>query len=599
MTLLRKTLLSLLLASLLIFSGCALSKMVKMAKDEQLTITPSPLEVHGDSVKFEMAALLPLKMLKKNKIYTVGSSYKYGDKTLDLGTVEFKAIDYPNAKTEQPKLVHVFSFGYKPEIGNGDLLVKGTASNATKSKNKSTEMMPVAKGLITTSRLVRDINYAAYAEHGYNNKEEYMPRIINFYFDQGSSVLKKSEMSGTHGKDLDAFIAKKNATKTVNIVGEHSPEGSETINSSLADQRAKAIEKYYKARMKHYNYKGKADSISFVTKGTVMDWSPLKKMLETTDLLNADQKAQVLNIVNGGGSFTDIEANIEKLPFYKKTLLGKVYPKLRIARTEILVIKPKKSDAELGLLSKGIADGTVKLDTLSEEELAYAATLTPLLKEKEGIYMALTKKNDSWSSHNNLGAVYLEMAKKEIDANQKFKLVDMAMDQLNIAVKKKENSAEVYTNMATAYSMKNMKTEAMLQLEKASTLEANDDVKKGMMAVKGVLEIKAGKYNDAVQSLSKAKETPDVLYDLALAQLLKKDFSAAKSGFDQVTALAPNDAMAFYGAGITAARMKDEGTMNSNLKKAVALDKSLTAKAMNDMEFEAYWNSATFKDAIR
>jgi hypothetical protein len=45
--------------------------------------------------------------------------------------------------------------------------------------------------------------------------------------------------------------------------------------------------------------------------------------------------------------------------------------------------------------------------------------------------------------------------------------------------------------------------------------------------------------------------------------------------------------------------MKDEGTMNANLKKAVALDKSLTAKAMNDMEFEAYWNSAAFKDAIR
>jgi tetratricopeptide (TPR) repeat protein len=330
-----------------------------------------------------------------------------------------------------------------------------------------------------------------------------------------------------------------------------------------------------------------------------MDWSPLKRMLDTTNILTADQKAEVLNIVNGGGSFTDIEGKIEKLSYYKKTLLGKVYPKLRIARTEILVIKPKKSDAELGLLAKGISDRTVKLDTLSEEELSYAATLTPLLKEKEGIYMALTKKNDSWSSHNNLGAVYLEMAKKEIDNNQKFKLVDMALDQLTIAGKKKENSAEVYTNMASAYSMKNMKTEAMLQLEKAGTLEANDDVKKGMNAVKGVLEIKAGKYNDAVQSLSKAKETPDVLYDLALAQLLKKDFSAAKSGFDQVTALAANDALAFYCAGITASRMKDEGTMNANLKKAVALDKSLTAKAMNDMEFEAYWNSATFKDAIR
>jgi hypothetical protein len=29
------------------------------------------------------------------------------------------------------------------------------------------------------------------------------------------------------------------------------------------------------------------------------------------------------------------------------------------------------------------------------------------------------------------------------------------------------------------------------------------------------------------------------------------------------------------------------------------LDKSLTAKAMNDLEFEQYWNSAGFKEAIK
>jgi tetratricopeptide (TPR) repeat protein len=599
MTLIRKTLLALVVATTLLFNGCALKKMVKMAKDQQLTVNPSPLEVHGDSVKFEMSALLPVKMLKKNKLYTIGTAYKYGDQKLELGTIEFKSNDFPTAKTEQPKIVHTFQFGYKPAIGNGDLLVKGTASNLTKSKNKSTEEMPVAKGLITTSRLVKDIYYVGYAEHGYNNKEEYMPLVINFYFDQGKSVLKKTEMQGSHGKNLDAFIAKKNVTRTVNIVGEHSPEGSETKNSALADERAKAIEKYYKERMKHYKYETKADSISFVTKGIVMDWAPLKAVLDSTTYLNADEKAQVLNIVNGGGSFTSKQAEIEKLPFYKKKIFTQVYPKLRTARTEILVVKPKKTDAEISLLAKGISDGSIKLDTLNELELAYAGTLTPILKEKEGIYMALTKKNDSWISHNNLGAVYLEMAKKEIDQNQKIKLVDMALAQFDIANKKKENSAIIVTNIATAYAMKDMKPEAMVQLDKAAGLDGNDDVKKGMNSVRGALEIKAGKYNEAIQSLSKAKETPEVLYDLALAKLLKKDFSAAKSGFDQVTGVAPNDAWGFYLAGVTAARMKDEGTMNSNLKKAVALDKSLTAKAMNDMEFEQYWNSAGFKEAIK
>ena len=73
----------------------------------------------------------------------------------------------------------------------------------------------------------------------------------------------------------------------------------------------------------------------------------------------------------------------------------------------------------------------------------------------------------------------------------------MALSQFDIANKKQGNSAIVVTNIASAYAMKNMKPESMVQLDKASTLEGNDDVKKGMNGVRGALEIKAGKYNEA------------------------------------------------------------------------------------------------------
>ena len=595
----RKTILTLLPASFLLFNGCALKQMVKMAKDQQLTVNPSPLEVHGDSVAFDVSAVLPVKMLKKNKIYTIDAKYKYNDQKIELGTVEFLSNNFPSAKTEQPKLSHHYSFFYKPEIGNGDLGVVGTASNLTKSKTKSTKEFDIAKGIITTSRLVRDIYYVAYADHGYNNKEEYVPVVVNFFFEQGKSALRKSEIKGRDGKMLDAFIAKKNVTRTVNIVGEHSPEGTETKNSMLADERAKVIEKYYKERMKFYDYKGKADSISFVTKGIVMDWEPLKKEIDSVNVISAEEKSQVLAIINGSGSFTDKEAELEKLPYYKKKLLGELYPKLRTARTEILMVKPKKTDAEISVLAQGIAEGKYSADTLSEEELAYAATLTPSLDEKEGIYTAATKKSDSWSSHNNLGAVYLEKAKKQMDPNQKSKLVDQALAQLDIAGKKNDKSAEVAINKADGLLMKGMKPEALLQLEKASSLNGTDDIKKGIMAVKGAVEIRAGKYPDAVQDLSKAKETSDVLYDLALANLLKRDFTAAKSGFAAETAAAPSDALGFYLAAVTAARLQDEATLTTQLKKAVSLDKTLSGKAISDLEFANYWNSANFKDAVK
>ena len=68
-------------------SGCALNQMVKMAEDQNLTVTPNPLEVHADTVAFEMSANLPVKMLKKGKVYSVNTYYTYGGNETALDPV--------------------------------------------------------------------------------------------------------------------------------------------------------------------------------------------------------------------------------------------------------------------------------------------------------------------------------------------------------------------------------------------------------------------------------------------------------------------------------------------------------------------------------
>ncbi|WMJ73460.1 hypothetical protein RCC89_09840 [Cytophagaceae bacterium ABcell3] len=586
-----------LVAGLLSINGCALKQMIKMSKDQELQVQPSPLEVHGDSVSFEMSALLPVKMLKKNKIYTVNAYYEHNGEKIKLEEVEFKSNDYPDANMNQPKLSHRYSFGYDPEIGNGDLIVVGTASNMAKSRSKSTDELPLAKGLITTSTLVKDIYHVAYADHGYDFREELIPTTVNFFFDQGRSNLKASEISGEEGKKLNAYLAQNNVTRTVTIIGQHSPEGSETKNSKLADERALVIEKHYRQAMKKYDHKKVADSIKFVTKGVVMDWAGLKKELEKTSAINDDQKAQVLEIIDGKGSFADKQKEIEKLSFYK-TLLNKVYPNLRTARTEILTVKPKKSNAEISLLASAIVEGKANADTLSYEELAYAATLTNDLELREKIYVATIKKKDSWDSHNNLGAVYLEMAKKELNKNERAKLAEKAINQFELS-NKLENNAYANTNLASALLMTGKKTEGVQAINKAATQKADNELKKGIAAVQGTLEIKEAKYKNAVQNLSKANETAEVLYNLALASLLNKDYQAAKKTFDAAISADENNALAHYGAAVTAARLNDEASLTSNLKKAVKLDEKLNERAVTDMEFADFANSQNFKNALK
>ncbi len=590
-----------LLLGVMILESCSLPKMVKMAKDQKLTVTPSPLELHGDSVVFDMSAQLPVKMLKKNKVYTVSTFYKYGSQKLDLGKIEFKGNDFPTAKTQAPALSKKFSFGYTTEIGNGEVVVIGSAANAAMSKIKTTPEMPVAKGIIITSRLVKDVKFASYAAHGYNNKEEYTPNRVEFYFEQKSAKLKVKETKGTKGKFIDAFVPKKSVTKMVSVVGEHSPEGREIINAKLSENRANAIVNFYKERLvkgskakKAKDKKMAADSVNFVTKGVIQDWSALKSYFDTTSVLTPEEEASALSIINSStGTFIEKEKELHGQKYYK-TLFQKVYPKLRTARTEILTIKPKKNDEQLLTIAKSIATNAVSADSLRDDELAYAATLTTDLKEKEGIYMAATKKNDSWASHNNLGAVYLEMANASaIDKNTKMKYLETAETQFNLSLKAK-NNAEAHTNLAEVHLLRGAKVIGLDEINKAAMLESTDDVKKGMMSIKGALEIKNAQYDAAIQSLTKTNESYEVLFDLALAYTLKKDYSNAKTSIASALQKNSDDAWGHYLAAVIAARQKDAAGVTSNLKNAVAKDSSISAKAKTDLEFIDFWSAADF-----
>jgi len=567
--------------------------MIKMSKEQNLTVTPNPLEVHKDTVSYEMAANLPVKMLKKGTTYNLNSFYKYGDSEVAMDPISFKSEDYPNAKTEQPKVTKSFSFPYQPAYKTGTLEVEGVAVKGAKSK--TTPRLAVATGIITTSKLVQNSYYAAFAGHGYNNQEEIIPVIIpDFIFQQGRSVLRTTETKSEKGKMLDAYIASKNVTRTVTITGTHSPEGAERINSRLSQDRAAAIEKYYRAQMKKYDYKGMADSIKFILKPVVEDWSEFKTALSKYDGITSDEKSAYLNIVNSGGTFVEQERQLKKLPTYRKVFKD-VYPGLRTAKTEILTIKDKKTDAEISVLAKQITQGQMKADTLSFAEMMYAATLTPSLEEKAAIYTAATKKGSNWNAHNNLGAVYIAMA---IADNAK--LADMASKagaQLEIAAKLKE-TPEVHANLASVALMQGNPYKAASHASKALN-GASGDVSRGVNGIKGACEIYMAKYADAVRSESSALDTDVNLFNKGLAQVLNKDYANAAASFAEASRKNSNMALAHYGAAVAAARSGNADGVAASLTSAVKIDPSLKDKALTDLEFAAFSTTDAFRNALK
>lgn len=574
-------------------AGCTLPQMVKMSKDQQFTVTPNPLEVHKDSVAFDMAANLPVKMLKKGTVYTVNTFYKYGDQEVALDPIPFKAEDYPNAKTEQPKVTKSFVFAYQPAMKTGTLEVQGAASKGEKSK--STARMPVATGVITTSKLVKPAIFAAYADHGYNNQEELVPVVIpDFIFEQGSSVLRTTELRSQKGKQLDAFIASKNATRTVTVTGTHSPEGAERINTKLSPDRAASIEKFYRKQMKKYDYKGQADSINFVLKPVIRDWATFKVELEKYEGLSSEEKAEYLNIINGGGSFEDQEKAMKRLRTYNKVFRN-VYPKLRTAKTEILVVKDKKTDAEISVLAKQITQGA-DADTLSFEELMYSATLTPSLEEKAAIYEAATKKGSNWNAHNNLGAVYLAQAQE--NPSNATALADKAQAQFELAARI-QDAPEVQANLASVQMIKGNAYAAYNHATKALNGGLKGDNAAGVNGVKGAAEIFKADYQAAVQSISNATDNAENAFNKGLAQLLNKDYNNAASSFNDAISKDSNLAVAHYGAAIAAARQGNADDVVKHIANAAKADSSLKESALSDLEFAKFSANEAFRGALR
>src|SRR5690606_31278074 len=371
---------------------------------------------------------------------------------------------------------------------------------------------------------------------------------------------------------LDAFIASKNATRTVSVTGTHSPEGAERINARLSPDRAAAIEKFYRAQMKKYDYKGMADSINFVLKPVIRDWTGFRAELEKYEGISSEEKAEYLNIINGGGSFEDQEKQMKRLSTYRKVFRD-VYPKLRTAKTEILVVKEKKTDAEISVLAKQITQGA-DADTLSFEELMYAATLTPSLEEKEAIYSAATKKGSNWNAHNNLGAVYLAQA-QENEANATA-LADKAQAQLELAARI-QDAPEVQANLASVQMLKGNPYAAYNHASKALSGGIQGDNAAGVNGIKGAAEIFKADYAAAVQYTSNAPDEVKNLVNKGLAQLPNKDFQNAANSFNDAIQKDNSFALAHYGAAIAAARLDRADDVVKHLTNAVQADSSLKA----------------------
>tara|TARA_B100001778_G_scaffold334839_1_gene348229 strand:- start:2313 stop:4115 length:1803 start_codon:yes stop_codon:yes gene_type:complete len=585
--------LNLVFVVLFTISACnPLKKMVELSKQQQIDVNPSPIELSGSKVSFDVESTLPKGMLPKGTSYTLNFNFE----GTDVGSIEFKASDYPNSASSTSKSTKTLSVPYNSSVMGGSpgkLSVVGTAKVVATGKSLDTESSNVADGVNRTITLTRASNIPTPTAYpGYTDAEETEVTSVDFFFNQGSSYLRGSEKKSDRGEQFAAFVAEKNITKGVNITGAHSPEGSTKVNEVLADKRATEIEKYYRAQMDKYDYKDEAGSINFDLVPVVENWDGLRRVLRASSSLSRAEKSQVSSIINGGGSFVDKEKSLSKLSFYK-TLMKEVYPDLRTSRTEVVTVIEKKPNNEILAIAQNIVSGEASSDALSHGELLFAGGLTPDLTEKAAIYGAAVKWGGTWQAHNDFGAVHIQLAKEEEEGSEsQLKLLEAAKTQLDISNNKTEN-AEAHLNLAAIAAMKydwNLAYEHVLNAEKLDLSHSKTD----MIVSKGTLSIPLGEYDRAMTILNTIPNNGWGMYRRGVMKVMMGDLAGAKSEMTSLRKYLAEMNIEEQGGldyvhAIISAREGNATGVTSHLKEALSKDDGdLKERLVNDVEFLNY-----------
>jgi tetratricopeptide (TPR) repeat protein len=576
---------------MLLTQGCTLYRMTHWARKQEVTVEPAILAVSGDKVTADLKATIPLKVLQKDHTYDIRAYYKYADKMDWLGTLAFVPGEfvYENGK---PTIERQLSFDYTPAKEHGSLVIQGVATNP-KGKTRTTPLREMAKGTLATSKLIVRNDDPAYAPDAYSPDAD-GPLVFTFFFDQGSAKIRP--YVGTPAELLGEFIASDKLTRQVEIVASHSPEKEDAEDSRLPARRARVLQNFYKQKLRQASQVNTLESLSFKVIPHHKEWGEFLRRVQAS-ALPQEQKDKIVSIVNGKGSYEEKEEQLRQLENFEYLELY-VYPTLRYAEVRIDYDREQKRDYEIYLLSKRIVEKKIEASALTDEELQYAATLTPLLAEKRAIYEAAVAKNQSWQAYNNLGIVYLEMARKETRERVRKALLQKAIVNLTFAGHRNPTAQSFY-NLAAAYHLRGDLLEALQYYDYSIKLGGPLPALQKIFLDKAALEMEVGQFDDAIASLAYAGVSYASLMNKGLSYMLKENYEGAQEFYGKALELKPADPLAHYAMAVLGARTKNEQLLGDHLKQALRADKKLVRKAIDDLEFRDYKKSTNYQEAFR
>jgi Flp pilus assembly protein TadD len=197
----------------------------------------------------------------------------------------------------------------------------------------------------------------------------------------------------------------------------------------------------------------------------------------------------------------------------------------------------------------------------------------------------MNNKNDDWRAYNNQAILLINTFMNTANVSN----LTEAKSLLEKAAAISPNNGIILNNQAIMDFFTGDFTKAKSDFEASQGAKVYPQNQSYNLSS---FKILAGDYDGAINSMN----NKNCDYNMALTQLLKKDYAAAKTTLDCVK---EKDAKVFYLKAVLSARTKDDAGVYSNLSQAVKLDPTYINKAKRDAEFKHYKNNAQFKDIIK
>ena len=550
-----------------------LGKMVKKASTVTYDVSPNPLEMHGDTVNVNVSGKYPAKYFHKKALVDITPVLTLSDGS----TKELKVVSLRGEATEGEGNVVKFSGGsfslkeripYDKSMETAKLAVKITGKYKTKTKDFPN--VDLATGTIVTPLLVQSSEKPIAAKDKFTKTEKVTSQADIHYLINSSQVQSK-ELKQDDIKAMSSFIEKgaKSGLKFngVTVSAYASPDGEISRNENLATDRAKSGSSEVASFFKKAKIEAAKGAGFYTNTGKGEDWDGFKTMMKSSSIADKDLIIRILEM------YSDLDKREQEIKALAKTYLevaDQILPKLRRAQITINAEKLSKSDDVLKQLSVS------NPDSLREEELLYAATLTEDLNQKLAIYKAMSKKYPSdFRGFNNAGYVLILQNK-----------ISEAKTELTKASELAKDNATVKNNLGVVARLMGDRQKAW-ELYNAA-LSAGNEVSRNI----GILNILSGDYSAAVSNLSGSNS-----FNEALANLLNGNPDEAMKVLDASSD--KDSAWGYYLKAICGARKKSIDILTANLQSAISKDASLKAKAASDAEFNSYKEDPKFKALVQ